>query len=972
MNIKEKISVLPPLLQGEAQRLWEDFCQRASAMQQQLIERQASIAETLPLVWACSPFVARHCVQYPDLLENLIKTGDLLSPPDAYPSHLEDFLGDTPNEASLSQKLRLFRRREMVRIAWRDLAGWASVEETLKSLSDLADALIDGSLSRLYAQLCKQFGTPCDKNGVAQSLIVLGMGKLGGQELNFSSDIDLIFVYPHAGETVGGAGRARDNHEFFTRLGQQLINSLHTITVDGFVFRVDMRLRPFGDSGSLVLNFNALEEYYQLQARDWERYAMIKARVVAGDKKAGQVLLNMLRPFIYRRYLDYNAFESLRNMKALIDQEAKRKGLENNIKLGAGGIREVEFTCQTFQLIRGGRQPALQQRHLLTTLAHLEKYRYLSPTVTAGLREAYLFLRLAENHLQAIDDRQTQTLPDDELNRSRLAWSLGFSDWAQFLAVLEKHQALVHEQFQTVITPLDAQSGVNHSVSPWLTLWLRVASAVSDETQKTLFVSAGYVNPDEALAHLQRVAQSHALQKLSRQGRERLDKLIPLVLEMVSELPQKDIALSRLLDLISTIAQRSVYLALLIERPAVLRQLIYFCANSAWVAEQITRYPLLMDELLDHRGLYDMLKPNELDNELSHLLQHLPADDLEMQMDCLRQFKRANVMRVATEEIAGNMTPMIASDYLAAIADTLVRRALVMAWDYLIAKHGVPYCVVAGQKRPAHFCIVAYGKAGGIELSYGSDLDIVFLHDSEGESQQTDGEKPLENSVFFVRLAQRIIHILMTNTAGGSLYEVDPRLRPGGASGLLVSGFEAFQSYQHHEAWTWEHQALVRARAVAGESACLARFEQIRREVLSLQRDPEKLRLDVLEMRQKMRDNLNKTNSQQFDIKQGNGGIIDIEFMIQYAALRWSHQYPQLLTTTGVIPMLKRLAEQGLIPELACEQLSTAYHVYRAETHRLALQNQSAYLAPDAFNEHRQQVCEWWQMLLGDNKASPN
>ncbi|ALG68659.1 bifunctional [glutamate--ammonia ligase]-adenylyl-L-tyrosine phosphorylase/[glutamate--ammonia-ligase] adenylyltransferase [Beggiatoa leptomitoformis] len=962
MNIKDKIILLPALLQIEAQRLWEDFCQRATPAQQQLIERQATIAETLPLVWACSPFVARHCVQYPQLLEELINTGDLFTPPEAYPSHLDDFLGETLDEISLMQKLRLFRRREMVRIAWRDLTGWASVEETLKSLSNLADALIDGSLTRLYTQLCKQFGTPCDKEGIPQSLIVLGMGKLGGQELNFSSDIDLIFVYPQGGETVGGIGRARDNQEFFTRLGQQLINSLHTITADGFVFRVDMRLRPFGDSGSLVLNFNAVEEYYQLQARDWERYAMIKARVVAGDKKAGQTLLNMLRPFIYRRYLDYNAFESLRNMKAMIDQEAKRKGLENNIKLGMGGIREVEFTCQTFQLIRGGRQPALQQRHLLTTLTQLEKYRYLSTAIATGLREAYLFLRLAENHLQAIDDRQTQTLPDDALNRLRLAWSLGFTDWADFSAVLADHQTLVHTQFQTVITPLDTSTVSVEN--PWQAFWLRGLPATPDETQRTLLESTGYQQPDEALQHLHRVAHSHALQKLSRQGRERLDKLMPLLLEVVSTVAQKDLALSRLLDLISSIAQRSVYLSLLIERPMVLQQLVYFCANSAWIAEQITRYPLLMDELLDHRGLYDMLKPNELDNELNNLLQHLPADDLEMQMDCLRQFKRANVMRVATEEIAGNMTPMIASDYLAAIADTLVRRALRMAWDYLSAKHGSPQCIVQGQKRPAHFCIVAYGKAGGIELSYGSDLDIVFLHDSEGDAQQTDGDKPIENSVFFIRLAQRIIHILVTNMAGGLLYEVDPRLRPGGASGLLVSSFDAFYQYQHQAAWTWEHQALVRARAIAGYAECLARFETIRHEILSLSRDPEKLRLDVLEMRQKMRSNLDKSTTDKFDIKQGYGGIVDIEFIIQYAALRWSHDYANLLTTTGVIPMLKRLAEHQLIPELASEQLGSAYHLYRAETHRLALQNQAAYLEPNVLVENRQQVRHWWQKII--------
>ena len=952
------LSDLPILLRLEVKNLWRDYQANATSEQISSLKQQKQVYISLSKVWACSPFVAKHCVQSPALLHGLID--DLLIVPTDYLKSLDDLLLDIKDEVELMHTLRLFRRREMIRIAWRDIACWASVEETLQSLSNLADALIDTALRWLYNNLTSQLGTPSNINGTPQPLIVIAMGKLGGQELNFSSDIDLIFTYPEAGDTVG-VKRFRSNQEFFLRLGQKLIHVLNSLTPDGFVFRVDMRLRPFGDSGPLVTSFPAMENYYQTHARDWERYALVKARVTAGYKPAGNSLLKNLRPFVYRRYLDFNAFESLRNMKNMIDQETNRKGLNNNIKLGPGGIREIEFTCQVFQLIRGGQQPALQQRNLLETLKQLENFQILPKDAITRLREAYYFLRLTENHLQIIEDRQTQTLPDDELNKSRLSYSMGFSDWTRFLARLIYHQHQVHSEFEQVFAP-ETFTESEPVANCWKTLW---ASDLHDDEQAILLLTqAGFKSAQQVLTFLHQLLDSYSIKKLNKRGRERLDILIPMIIMVAQEHKSPDDAIQRSLKLIESITQRGVYLALLIERPQVLKRLVGLCADSAWIAEQITRYPLLLDELLDSRRLLSPLKPNELDNALQAQLAHQPIDDLEMQMDTLRQFKRAYVLHVAAAEISGNLTVDITSDYLSAIADTLIRKSLTLAYDYLIQRHGQPRCT----EIPG-LCIIAYGKAGGMELSYGSDLDVVFLHlDS---SQPTDGSKPLDNQVFFVRLAQRIIHILTTNTPAGILYDVDSRLRPSGASGMLVTSFNAFETYQKQNAWTWEHQALIRARAVAGCKQSRKWFEKIRRETLCIRRDPKKLQREVRKMREKMRSNLDKSkptnppfDSGVFDLKQGRGGIADIEFIIQYGVLHWATDYSALLETTGMLPLLKLLVKYKLFTESTGDRLRESFWAYRAEIHSLTMQNKPAIVDNSKFSEYRQQVIDCWENVM--------
>lgn len=964
MNLPDKFADIPSALQPEVSRFWQSFLENATPVMLEMIAANITVFNSIPQVWASSPFVAKHCIRHPNLLVDLIQSGDLLQPYPNYSRQLNVLLDKEVEETQLHKILRDYRRREMVRIAWRDLAGWADLNESLRNLSDLADALIEATLQQLYQKLVKIWGTPSNIRGESQSLIVLGMGKLGGQELNFSSDIDLIFVYPEAGETQGVA-RTRTNQEFFLRLGQQLINALNNNTADGFVYRVDMRLRPFGESGALVMNFNAFEDYYQTHARDWERYAMIKARVVAGDQKEGTKLLNLLKPFVYRRYLDYNAFESLRDMKNLIDQETRRKGLKDNIKLGAGGIREVEFICQVFQLIRGGRQPALQQKSLLTTLTQLENLQYFNAEEATQLRAAYIFLRICENRLQAIDDMQTQTLPTDSLQQRRLAFSMGFANWEDFYLTLQHHLTEVQQQFKHVIAPAteETEDMPTASLARQKTLWANVLLNNAEVVENCLN-EAKFGDSREIAKHLQQFVSSPSIHKMSARGRERLDTIFPLLFNSLQQTHNKDIAVHRIINFIEAIAQRSVYLALLIERPQVLTQLVKLCASSSWVAEQLTRYPLLLDELLDPRRLYDPCKPEDLDNVLQAQLAHVPLDDLEMLMDSLRQFKRAHVLHVAAAEISGNLQVERTSDYLTAIADTLVGRTLAIAREHLSQKHGVPMCRVEGELQNAGFCVVAYGKAGSIELTYGSDLDLVFLHDSHGENQYTEGAKSLDNNVFFARLAQRMIHILTTNTSGGILYEVDQRLRPSGASGLLVSGLASFQQYQFQDAWTWEHQALVRARAIAGDAECCAKFERIRREVLTTKREPEKLRQEVLEMRRKMRESLDKSNAAQFDIKQGKGGLADVEFIMQYMVLRWANQYPNLLNSTAVLPTLRQLFKETLLSEAAYQQLGNAYHCYRGEIHRLVLQNQPTQVAQDQLLDCRNQVCDWWEQLL--------
>lgn len=925
-------------------------------------------------VCAASDFVIEQALRDPELFLELAESGELeRSLGDGeLRGQLAAALEGCGGEDELARRLRRFRNRQQMRIVWRDVNRLADLRETCRDLSDLADACIDLACQWLYAGLCAQSGTPVGRrSGQPQQLIVLGMGKLGAGELNLSSDIDLIFAYPEGGETEG-TRRSLDNQEFFTRLGQKLIKALDAITVDGFVFRVDMRLRPYGSSGPLVFSFSALEQYYQDQGRDWERYAMIKARVVGGDPVAGKQLLEMLRPFVYRRYLDFSAIEALRSMKQLIQQEVRRKGMDANIKLGAGGIREVEFIAQAFQLIHGGRDLSLQQRPLLKVLDTLEGQGYLPPTVVAELHEGYEFLRYTEHALQAIADRQTQMLPDGDTDRARVAFMLGFPDWDSFHAGLMKWRERIDWHFRQVIASPD-EEGEESEAAPgaeWLPLW---EDALDEEAACRQLADAGFAQPREAWQHLAGLRDSAQVRAMQRIGRERLDAFVPRLLMQTVEHERPDLVLERVLPLVEAVARRSAYLVLLTENPGALERLLDLCAASPWIAEQIARFPLLLDELLNEGRLFSPPGKDELAAELRERLMRIPEEDLEQQMEVLRHFKLAHRLRVAASEIAGTLPLMKVSDYLTWLAEAILDQVLALAWRHTTARYGAPRRA-DGSTCELDFVIVGYGKVGGIELGHGSDLDLVFIHDGDPQAE-TDGAKPIDGAQFFTRLGQRIIHLLTVQTTSGQLYEVDMRLRPSGNAGLLVSSLAAFQRYQEQEAWTWEHQALVRARVLVGCPRVAAAFERVRAQILGRSRDLAELRRQVSEMRAKMRDNLGTPTSAggtaenafeptvPFNLKQDAGGIVDIEFMVQYAALAWSHQHPELLRYTDNIRILDGLAHAGLLAGDEVHLLQEAYKAYRAAAHRLALQKQPGVVGGDQFRDERRAVMRIWREL---------
>ena len=947
-------------LREEGEKRWQAWQQAVAEQALQFEPDSAFIAE-LGRVWEGSDYVAQSCIRDPSLLVELAHSGDLQRkyPAGEMAGHLREKLAGVSLEADLQQRLRQIRRREMVRIIWRDLVRSAALFETLEDLSALADAVVQQTLDLLYDWAVQAVGVPRGVSGEQQYLLVLGMGKLGARELNLSSDIDLIFTYPEQGE-VEGAARTLSNEQFFIRLCQQLIRALSTQTADGFVFRVDARLRPFGDAGPLAICFDAIEDYYTSHARAWERYAMIKARVVAGDAKTGTELMTMLRPFVYRRYLDFGAFESIRKMKRLIGRELLRKGIADNVKLGPGGIREIEFIGQAYQLIRGGHDPELQLRPIIPVLAMLAERKLLPDSDVRELTEAYEFLRLTENRLQAWQDRQTHLLPEDDLGRLRLARAMNYPDWGAFSNQMKRHRQRVQENFDKVFaSPHTEEDPSDQRLQAVWECQLEGGQAIE------ILQQAGFKDGGQALTRLEAFRGSHAYRGLGIRGRERLEQLMPLLLAAVSTSESANVTLERLLNLLEAITQRTAYLALLLESPIALSQLVRLAGISPWIAQLITQFPLLLDEMLDPRELYSPLSSEDLRLELDTLLSAADPDDQEQQLDRMRQFANSNKLRVAAADITGIIRLMVVSDYLTDIAETLLQKVLEHTWNDMTSKYGFPGDVAEGDMG---FAVIGYGKLGGIELGYGSDLDLVFLHGSQNTNAVTSGERPVSNDVFYIRLGQRMIHMLTTRTSSGLLYETDMRLRPNGNSGMLVSPLEAFERYQKEDAWTWEHQALLRARFVAGDPQVGARFQQVRREVLGRERDPEKLRAEVCEMREKMRAAMDKSSSRGFDLKQGVGGIADIEFMVQYLVLRWAFKHPDLLKWTDNIRLMETLTAHRLLEEGTAERLSDAYRNLRAVFHRNALGDLPGLIGEDELLDERRLVRQQWQavMLTGD------
>lgn len=922
------------------------------------------LSDSLPLVFEHSVFVSQYCLRHPAVLLNLAASGDLDRdyPAGAYHDRLQHIAPDL-SDTELLQILRQIRNREMIRLAWRDICGWSDIHTIMRELSDFADACLKTVVRICDDQLQQEYGQPQDAEGNPQQMVVLGMGKLGASELNFSSDIDLILAYPQPGQTQGI--RRITAEEYFTRLGRRLIKLLSQNTSDGFVFRVDLNLRPYGDSGPLVMHFDALEDYYVRQGREWERYAWIKARAVAGDTVAGARLLQRLHPFVYRRYLDYGMFEGLRDMKARIAREVQRKGMQQNIKLGAGGIREIEFLGQVFQLIRGGVLPALQIRGIRAVLEVLAHQELITTHTWQELDQAYLFLRTTENRLQQYADQQTHLLPADPAGQERLARAMQFENWRAFYAHLQGLMQLVHGHFQGLLEPRgeDDIDSLQEKLERELAEVWRQPDDPDHAT--AILAQAGFQEPQEALRLLRALQQHRATRALSTEGRRRLDRLLPRLLRHVGACQEPLPVLIRVLDLLAAIQQRTSYLALLLENPSVLQHLVDLVEASPLIGSFLTHHPVLLDELLDARALYLPPRLADLHQELQHQLALVTEDELEQQIEQLCIFKQTQVLKVAAADVSGGLALMRVSDHLSAIAETILQQVLEMAWQHLVQKHGHPACSLDPNPCGRGFAVIAYGKLGGFEFGYGSDLDLVFLHAGVGHTP-TNGQRPLDTPQFYARLGQRVIHILTARTRAGVLYDTDMRLRPSGNAGLLVCHVEAFHQYQIEKAWLWEHQALVRARAVAGDSHLMARFESVREAILGQPRSAAQLRREVLDMRRRLFREHAPRQREMFDLKHDRGGIVDIEFLVQYLVLREAWRHRELLRWTDNVRLLQTLIECGVLSEYEGHYLKKAYLILRAVAHKLSLQEKPAVVDGGRFRRLRLRVYRIWGRIMGE------
>ncbi len=816
---------------------------------------------------------------------------------------------------SVKRILRKARNCAQFHLVHRHIEGTGDYPEVVASASALADTLIDAALDWCHRTLVatRGFGSPMGESGEPMRLAVLALGKLGARELNLSSDVDLVLVYPESGTTSEG----KTCQQFFVRLAQMLVDVLDPVTADGFVYRTDLRLRPWGESGPLVMHFDAMEAYFETQGRDWERYAFIKARPCAGDRVAGEQMLSRLVPFVFRRYLDFGAVQSLREMKARI--RAEEPG-PNNIKLGAGGIREIEFGVQVMQLVWGGRQHSCRQPVLLDVLPELARLGHVDPGALDGLRRAYVFLRDLEHSLQAVADQQTQTIPDDPFEQALIAAIMDFADWPGLMTVLDEHRSCVLAFFNGVIAP----TGATSVVVPW-------------DVIETTLASFALGEPAIAAQELNALKSARDRSSVGHEGRERLDMLMPALLADLRGRHDAGSMLTRLVPILRSVLRRSAYLALLYENPSARRMLIDLVGRSRWVAERLCTHPMHMDALLDDRGIDELPSTGVLREAIAQRLALAKPGDAERRLDILREFREQYGFRIAVAELRERLPLMRISDYYTFLAEALLQEALEMAWQDC---EGPP-------ERP--FIIIGYGKLGGLELGPDSDLDLVFLHDFEAE------QAPM-----LQRLARRLLHILTANTYLGALYPIDTRLRPSGNAGTMVTSLAGFVGYQENRAWTWEQQALVRTRCVAGDSRLRARFEAVRLDLLCRVRDREALKREVVAMRARMQSH----QQAEADLKRSAGGIVDIEFMVQYLVLAHAHEHPQLAEFPDNVRILEVASACGVLPPTTASALTEAYLALRAEAHRRALDLPDRDRAARLLRDHEEVVRGTWNSLF--------
>jgi glutamate-ammonia-ligase adenylyltransferase len=867
----------------------------------------------------CSYFADGMLDRYPEWAEGL----DQHQPPGA--KALEALI----TEAGLDAGLRRFRNHQMLRIIWRDLCGLANLAETFSDLTTLAELCLQAAIEEHGCRLQEKYGRPRGEDGSEQRLFVIGMGKFGGGELNLSSDIDVMFCYPQTGECDGRRNLAND--QYFTRLARAVIASLAEVTGDGFCFRVDTRLRPFGDSGPLTSSIAAMEQYYQREGRDWERYALVKARPVAGDLVAGAQLLENLRPFIYRRYIDFGSVDALQEMHANVHEDARRKDRMDDIKRGPGGIREIEFLAQCFQILRGGREPSLQTPSLDRALEQIAVLGLMSPEAVVTVRQDYVFLRRLENRIQALRDQQTHRLPPGE-DLERITRGMGEESAEALARHLSGIRQQVSERFEAIFP---AQPSLKED-DRWVREWRNLQADRQSIDPEPVEAVSGPMTV--FLRRLDRFV-------LSRRARRRLDRFMPLLLDRIDRQPPDEKILDRVFDLVLAVCRRSAYLVLLVQHVPALDRMLELFARSEWIATRVIRFPALLDELIDPSLGQQIPAEADLERSVERLVA--AGQGGEAVLEGLNYLKLATGLRIAVAQLQGTLPAEQAQFALSGLAAAILKGVLAIAGKELEARHGrFPSRDVEGRDKQGrngeqvhgNMAVIAYGTLGAKELGYDSDLDIVFLF--EAGDEMSDGPRPLPAERYYARLAQRVLSFLTVMTPSGRLYEVDTRLRPNGRAGALVSSIGAYREYQLNEAWTWELQALTRSRFIAGNQALLVRLDHIRQEVLCRPRDPEKLRLDLCEMRQKMRKEHDAdAHVDTRSPKHRPGGLIDIEFIAQLGVLASAETFPNVLKATGTLPQIAQLKAIGwLMEDEAC--------VLEQTVSRLRQQRMIASLAP--------------------------
>lgn len=912
-----------------------------------LSAHQSDIVKALGI----SDFISQICHQYPSILLWLFDEQKLTTEQQEFDQEFRYCLQGVSDETTLHRVVRQFRQKHMVRIAWLDLVKGQSIESSLAQVSKLANTLI----VQTYQWLHDYHVNTHSDNGVLKPLLILGMGKLGGEELNFSSDVDLIFLSDQSG-AISIRGKSKECSQLYTKLAQSLITALDKVTADGRVFRIDMRLRPYGESGPLVMSLGAFEEYLQDQGRDWERFAMMKARLLNPSQQHLLDFEEVVRPFVFRKYLDFGTVESLRRMKQLIAQEVRRKQLTNNIKLGSGGIRDIEFIVQSFQLIQGGKNPSIRIKQLLNALQALHRSKYISLQAFNELRGAYLWLRKVEHSIQQFADEQSQTLPDTKQAQASLLASLDLTNSEEFVRLHSQHLSCVTHHFNALISENVEHHSHQHNAD-LDEFWLCVSSVGHGKHLGDIAIQCA---PKYAhvLPEVVQFRQSLSTYRPGAKGAELLDKLLPQIIETILTRPTSNNRLSdtelltRVLPIVKSIARRTSYLQMIFENRGVIAQLIKLCEASPWVAHQITSFPLLLDELLDPSALQHPPAIEQYNDLLRQQFLRIEPDDMEMQLETLRQFKLSHQLRVAVADISGLLPIEKVSDQLTALAQSCLFTSILMAWQQVTARYGSP---AETSIQDMGLGVIGYGKLGGYELGYGSDLDLVFVHD-ERALTHTQGEKQIEGRQFYAKLVQRIMHILTVKTASGQLYEVDLRLRPSGNSGLIVCSTQGYESYLMQEAWTWEHQALVRARFLFGNDMLAQTYSAIRNQCLSITRNDADLRQDITNMRDKMMQNL---TSHAADLKHARGGLVDIEFLVQYWILRFAAHVDSLAYWTDNLRLLERLSKENLITKQAATCLSQAYVTMRNHIHHCTLAEQTLPFGPE-IEQMKEAVSNIW------------